>query len=87
MNEIPVRTSSGELYRLSPGPHNRLQAQIIEEFGPKFAPGATLLYLGDAADKFLHVAQEKLAQLGVTHTGMTNCQMSSSMMTSGIGCT
>lgn len=69
MNEIPVRTSSGELYRLSPGPHNRLQAQIIEEFGPKFAPGATLLYLGDAADKFLHVAQEKLAQLGVTLTG------------------
>ena len=68
MNEIPVRTSSGEEFRLSPGSHNKLQAQIIEEFGPKFAPGAILLYLGDAAHKILHLDTEKLAQLGVTLT-------------------
>lgn len=68
MNEIPIRTSSGEAYRLSPGSHNQLQAQIIEEFGPKFAPGATLLYLGDAARKILHLDEGKLAQLGVTLT-------------------
>ena len=35
-------------------------------FGPKFAPGSTLLYLGDAADKLLHLDREKLDQLGVT---------------------
>ena len=68
MNEIPVRTPSGEEIRLSPGSHNRLQAQIVEEFAPKFAPDAALLYLGDAAHKFLHVVQDSLAQLGVTLT-------------------
>ena len=68
MNEIPVRTSSGEVFRLTPGPHNELQAQIIEEFSPRFASDATLLYVGDAADKLLHIDEEKLAQLGVTLT-------------------
>lgn len=41
-------------YHLSPGPHNRLQVAIIEEFGPRFAPGARVLYVGDAAHKTLH---------------------------------
>jgi len=68
MNEIPVRTSSGEEFRLSPGSHNQLQAQIIEEFGPRFAPEAILLYLGDAAHKILHLDTEKLAQIGVALT-------------------
>ena len=68
MREIPIRIASGEEFRLSPGSHNRLQAQIIEEFGPRFAPGATLLYLGDTADKLLHLDREKLAQLGVILT-------------------
>ena len=68
MREIPIRISSGEEFRLSPGSHNRLQAQIIEEFGPRFAPGAALLYLGDAARKLLHLDREKLARLGVILT-------------------
>ena len=65
MREIPVRTSTGEEIRLSPGRHNRLQALVVSEFGPRFAPGAVLLYLGDAADKLLHLDREKLDQLGV----------------------
>ena len=65
MQEIPVRTATGEEVRLSPGPHNILQAQVVTEFGPKFAPGAILLYLGDAANKFLHLDKEKLVELGV----------------------
>ena len=68
MREIPVRTSTGEELRLSAGKHNRLQAQVITEFAPRFAPGATLLYLGDAANKFLHVEEEKLRQLGIPIT-------------------
>ena len=68
MREIPIRTSTGEEIRLSPGRHNRLQAQVVMEFGPRFAPGATLLYLGDAADKLLHLDREKLAELGVPIT-------------------
>ena len=65
MREIPIRTSTGEEVRLSPGGHNRLQALVVSEFGPRFAPGSTLLYLGDAADKLLHLDREKLNQLGV----------------------
>ena len=68
MREIPIRTSTGEEIRLSPGRHNRLQAQVVMEFGPRFAPGATLLYLGDAADKLLHLEREKLEELGVPIT-------------------
>lgn len=68
MSEIPIRTAGGEEVRLSPGRHNRLQAQVVEAFGPKFAPGATLLYLGDAARKLLHRDEGKLAQLGVALT-------------------
>ena len=68
MREIPIRTSTGEEIRLSPGRHNRLQAQVVTDFGPKFAPGAILLYLGDAADKLLHLDRERLAQIGVPIT-------------------
>ena len=52
----------------APGRHNRLQALVVTSFGPRFAPGSTLLYLGDAADKLLHLDREKLDQLGVPFT-------------------
>ncbi len=68
MREIPIRTSTGDDIRLSPGRHNKLQAQVVTDFGPKFAPGATLLYLGDAANKLLHLDRERLAELGVPIT-------------------
>ena len=68
MREIPIRTSTGEDIRLSPGRHNRLQAQVVSDFGPKFAPGAVLLYLGDAANKLLHLDRDRLAELGVPIT-------------------
>ena len=68
MREIPSRTSTGDEIRLCPGRHNRLQAQVVNVFGPKFAPGAVLLYLGDAANKLLHLDGEKLDQLGVPLT-------------------
>lgn len=68
MREIPVRTSTGEEIRLSPGKHNRLQAKVVTDFGPKFAPGALLLYLGDAANKLLHLDRERLVELRVPIT-------------------
>ena len=68
LREIPVRTSKGKEIRLSPGRHNTLQAQIVMEFGPRFAPGSTLLYLGDTANKLLHLDREKLKQIGVSLT-------------------
>ena len=68
MLEIPVRISTGEEIRLSPGRHNKLQAQVVTDFGPRFAPGSTLLYLGDAANKLLHFDRDKLTELGVPIT-------------------
>jgi hypothetical protein len=38
---------------------------IIEEFAPRFAPGATVLYLGDTADKRLIVDADSLAKLNI----------------------
>ena len=58
MQEIPIRTSVGEEVRLSPGEHNALEASVVSAFGPRFAPGSILLYLGDAAQKFLHIDKE-----------------------------
>ncbi|MFZ4890581.1 BsuBI/PstI family type II restriction endonuclease [Enterococcus innesii] len=54
---------NGEQFNLSPGDHNILQKEIVEEFAPIFAPGSQLLYLGDTANKFLHIEKEKLEGL------------------------
>ena len=65
MRGVPIRTSTGEEIRLSPGRYNRLQAPVVTAFGPRFATESTLLYFGDAADKTLHLDRKKLDQLGV----------------------
>jgi len=52
-NKIPLQVADGKVYKLSPGRHNKLEIAIVEEFGPRFAPGATLIYLGDTAKKNL----------------------------------
>lgn len=62
---IPLRVADGAEYHLSPGLHNRLQAAIIEEFGPRFAPGARVLYIGDAAHKTLHFDEQAFSALGI----------------------
>lgn len=53
---VAVTLPGGEQVELSPGVHNELQKHVIEEFGPRFAPGSILLYLGDTAEKRLVVA-------------------------------
>ena len=52
-NKIPLQVAEGIEYKLSPGKHNKLEVAIVEEFGPRFAPGAKLIYLGDTAKKTL----------------------------------
>lgn len=64
-NKIPLQVADGAIYRLSPGKHNELQSAIVSEFGPRFAPGAKLLYLGDAAKKILIFEKDLLAKLNV----------------------
>lgn len=65
---IVLTLPNGDTLTLSPGEHNRLQAQVIEQFSPQFASGAILLYLGDTADKDLYVASEQLINLGIPVT-------------------
>jgi hypothetical protein len=62
---VPLKLPSGEEYALSPGEHNELQAEIIEEFGPRFAPGAQVLYVGDTENKQLHLDEEGFEEVDV----------------------
>ncbi len=62
---VPVRTPDGKTLQLSPGKHNKLEAAVVEEFAPRFAPGAFLLYLGDIAKKEFYLHKETLSKLRV----------------------
>jgi hypothetical protein len=60
-----VTLPDGSSLSLSPGRHNELQRAVIEEFAPRFAPGAVLVYLGDASDKHLLVDEDWLRRLKI----------------------
>lgn len=47
----------------SVGKHNELQKVIIENFLPRYGYGAKVLYVGDAADKYLHLDKKTLKDL------------------------
>jgi len=65
MQKVPVTLPDGIDLRLSPGPHNELQAQIICEFLPRYAHGAKVLYIGDTDNKSLIVEKEGLTGIGL----------------------
>ena len=62
---IPVRLPTGRSVTISPGGQNPLIKTVIEEFCPRFVAEATVVYIGDAEDKFLHLEAEYLQRLGV----------------------
>lgn len=61
--KIPITIESKTL-EFSNGEHNVLQKAIVEEFLPLYGYGAEVLYIGDTADKYLHLNQRKLDELG-----------------------
>lgn len=63
--KVSLTLPGGQEYHLSPGIHNELQAAIVEEFGPRFAPGATVIYVGDTANKTLHIDEDSFEMLGI----------------------
>jgi len=71
--EVPVEKAELELHTLNrKGRRKRfgkregvLIKRIIEEFCPRFAQGATVVYIGDAESKFLHLEAAYLEGLGV----------------------
>ena len=65
---VPVTLADGRLFHLSPGKHNEVQAAIIEQFAPRFAPGSVVLYLGDTADKELVSAKQIMKKIGIPLT-------------------
>ncbi len=62
---IPVKLSDGNAITISPGGQNPLIKSVVEEFCPRYAPGALIAYVGDAENKFLHLDAAYLNGLGV----------------------
>lgn len=65
MRRLPVKLVTGQKIKLSPGGHNALVKQIIEDFCPLFTPGALVIYVGDAQAKWAFFDSNALTELGV----------------------
>lgn len=63
--KIPVTLPQGTEVTLSPGGQNPLLKAMVEEFCPRFTPRGSVLYIGDAGDKWLTFDKESLESLGV----------------------
>ena len=66
MEMIPLTLDDGTEIKLSPGNHSQLIRDIVTEFGPRFAPGSEVIYLGDTGAKEDFFRKKRLAELGVT---------------------
>lgn len=66
LERIPITLPDGAPLTLSPGGQNVLIKQMIEDFCAYYAHGGTVLYVGDADDKWSIFNQALLDELGVT---------------------
>lgn len=66
MNMIPLKISDSTEIKLTPGNHSQLIKDIIITFGPRFAPGSEIIYIGDTGDKEAFFSKKRLAEFGVT---------------------
>lgn len=66
MQMIPLTLDDGTEIKLSPGIHSQLIHDIVAEFGPRFAPGSEVIYLGDTGAKEDFFRKNRLTELGVT---------------------
>lgn len=64
MNMVPLILQDRTL-QLTPGAHSELIKAIIEQFGPRFAPGAKVLYIGDTGAKMVLYDQVTFETLGL----------------------
>ena len=65
MRRIPLELASGETVRLSPGGQNVLIQKILDQFCPRFTPGAKPVYVGDTGKKWAYFDRGYLEALGV----------------------
>lgn len=64
LKRIPLTLGDGTKAFLSPGLHNEIEVAVVTEFGPRFAEGARILYLGDTENKDVIFDKEALTALG-----------------------
>jgi hypothetical protein len=69
MKKLPVKLTTGDTIRLSPGDHSELIKAIIEEFAPRYVPGGALIYAGDTGEKWGYFDKDLLQKLGVAVDG------------------
>lgn len=62
---VPVTLPNGQKVTLSAGGQNPLIKAVVEEFCPRFTPGAAIAYIGDTERKFLHLETAYLEKLGI----------------------
>ncbi|WP_241990067.1 MULTISPECIES: BsuBI/PstI family type II restriction endonuclease [unclassified Streptomyces] len=62
---VPVKLPDRTEAKLSPGEHSELIGAVVERFASQFAPGGTIVYLGDTGSKWIVNKPEYLAELGV----------------------
>jgi hypothetical protein len=75
MEMIPVNIL-GQRLQLTPGEHNQLIKDIIENFAPRFIPGSVLLYVGDTGNKWGYFDKETFEKIGLIldeHGKMPDC--------------
>ncbi len=65
LSRVPVTLPDGRTLTLSAGGQNPLIKAVVEEFCPRFTPGAVIAYLGDTETKFLHLDSDYLGTLGI----------------------
>jgi len=66
MQRIPVKINEGsQEVTLSPGGQNELVKLVVEEFCSRYTPGATVIYIGDAGDKWAVFDGNALQAVGV----------------------
>lgn len=62
---IQVKVARDTTIRLTPGGQNELVQLIVEEFAPRFTPGAQAIYVGDTGSKWAYFDEAGLAAIGV----------------------
>jgi adenine-specific DNA-methyltransferase len=66
LNLVPCRMPDGTVFELAPGGHSELIREIVQEFAPRFAPGAKVLYIGETGNKGQLFDHEFMGSLGIT---------------------
>lgn len=63
--KIPLQIANGTTLQLSPGEHSGLIKDIVMEFGPRYAPGSKVVYLGDTGEKMGFIDHDLLMSLNI----------------------